>query len=249
MLLAGFAHRCRAVALGEHHHRAAEGLELVDEAIHPAGRGRAEGARGHAVGRLGWAGVIDRVVLEIVRHALPALQPLANLGMGRVARDDDRAGEREARLDRILRQRGQNLAHRPVEVDLDDIAAERGILDLGQVFGRIGLQRLEIDAVLGDLALGLTIRRAGDAKPDRQRGAVARQADDADVMAEILAAELRADAERLRQLVDLLSISRSRKAWPEGDPCVGSASRYFVEASLTVLRFCSAEVPPMTMAR
>ena len=144
------------------------------------------------------------MVLEIVGHALPALEPLADLGMGGIARDDDRAGQRQPRLDRILRQRRQDLAHRPVQVDLDDIAAERGILDLGQVFRRIGLQRLEKDAVAGDLALGLAVGRAGDAEPDRQRGAMARQADDADVMAEILAAELRADAQRLGQLVDLL---------------------------------------------
>src|SRR4030081_534189 len=34
VLLAGLAHRDRAIALGHHHHRAACGLELVDEAVH-----------------------------------------------------------------------------------------------------------------------------------------------------------------------------------------------------------------------
>src|SRR3979409_662591 len=69
VLLAGLAHLRRAVALGDRDHRAAGGLELVDEGIHPAGGGRPEGARRIAFRRLGGAGVIDRVVLEIVRQA------------------------------------------------------------------------------------------------------------------------------------------------------------------------------------
>jgi hypothetical protein len=78
------------------------------------------------------------------------------------------------------------------------------VLDLRQIFGGIGFQRFEEDAVFGDLALGLAVGGTADAKADRQRGAVAGQADDADVVAEILAAELGADAEALGQLVDFL---------------------------------------------
>src|SRR5262249_15775657 len=63
---------------------------------------------------------------------------------------------------------------------------------------RIVLQLFEEDAVPGDLADGLAVRRARYAKADRQRRAVARQTDHPHVVAEILAAELRADAERLR---------------------------------------------------
>src|SRR5439155_27215131 len=55
-----------------------------------------------------------------------------------------------------------------------------------------------------DLAQRLAVGRARHAEPDRQACAVARQPDHAHVMAEIFAAELRADAERLRQLVHLL---------------------------------------------
>ena len=65
------------------------------------------------------------------------------------------------------------------------------------------LQLFEEHAVAGDLAQRLAVGRAGHAEPDRQRGAVARQPDDANVVAEIFAAELRADAERLRHLLDL----------------------------------------------
>ena len=45
------------------------------------------------------------------------------------------------------------------------------------------------------------------------------------------------------------SSSTSRKAWPCSLPAVGSPSSAFAEASLTVLRHASAEVPPTTNAR
>jgi len=76
------------------------------------------------------------------------------------------------------------------------------LVDIRHVLGRVGFQLFQKDAVLGDLALGLTVGGAGNTDADWQRSAVARQANDADVMAEIFAAELRADAERLRQLMD-----------------------------------------------
>src|ERR1700730_7234020 len=46
VLFAGLGHGRRAVALGQHHHRSARGLELVDKGIHPSRRGRAERAGG-----------------------------------------------------------------------------------------------------------------------------------------------------------------------------------------------------------
>ena len=87
------------------------------------------------------------------------------------------------------------------------------------------LELLEIDAVLGDLAEHLAVGRAGHAKPDRQRRAVARHADHPHVVAEILAAELRADAERLRHLQDFLLHLEIAEGVAVGEPCVGSASR------------------------
>ena len=103
----------------------------------------------------------------------------------------------------MLRQRRQDILHRLVEIDLDHLAAER-LLDCRQILRGIVLELFEIDAVSGDLAEHLAVRRARDAETDRQRGAVARQPDHPHVVAEILAAELRADAERLRHLQDLL---------------------------------------------
>ena len=66
------------------------------------------------------------------------------------------------------------------------------------------LQLLQEHAVARDLAERLAVGRARHAEPDRQRGAVARQPDHAHIVAKILAAELRADAERLRHLQNLL---------------------------------------------
>ena len=124
--------------------------------------------------------------------------------MREIARHDHRAGERQPRLDRISGELRQNLLHRLVEVDLHHLAAEFRRVDLRQIFRRIVLELFQEHAVAGDLAERLAVGRARHAEPDRQRGAVARQPDHAHVVAEILAAELRADAERLRHLLDLL---------------------------------------------
>ena len=74
----------------------------------------------------------------------------------------------------------------------------------GQEMGGVVLQLLKENALAGDLAQRLPVRRAGDSEADRQRGAMPGKPDHAHVVAEIFAAELRADAELLRELVDLL---------------------------------------------
>src|SRR5262249_31738837 len=101
VLFASLAYRWRAVALGQRYHRAAGGLEIVDEGIHPPGRGRPERARGIAGRCLRRTGIIDRMVLEIIGQPLAALQPLAQLCVGKVARHDHRPGQRQPRLDRM----------------------------------------------------------------------------------------------------------------------------------------------------
>ena len=166
------------------------------------------------------------MVLEIVGHRLAAIEPLADLGVRGVARDDHRAGQRKPRADRMLAQFGEDFLHRPGEVDAHDRAAELGLVDVGQETRGIVLELLEEHALARDLAERLPVGRAGDAEPDRQRGAVARQPDHAHVVAEILAAELRADAELLRQLVDfLLQREIAERAPVAAPPEVGSASR------------------------
>src|SRR5204863_2994796 len=59
VLLAGLAHRDGAVALGDHHHRSARSVELVDEVINPLGGGWAEGSGSITVRRLSGTVLID----------------------------------------------------------------------------------------------------------------------------------------------------------------------------------------------
>src|SRR5215813_12244443 len=121
----------------------------------------------------------------------------------------------------------ENLLHRPAQIDVHDLAAEFFRIDLGQILCRIALELLEIDAVARDLAERLAVGRAGDAEPDRQRGAVARQADHAHVVTEILAAELRANAERMREAMHLLL----HLEIAEGVTVLGAARRKIVEVA------------------
>jgi hypothetical protein len=123
------------------------------------------------------------------------------------------------------------------------------LVDFRQIFRRIGFELLDEDAVLGDLALGLAVGRAGDAQADRQRCAVARQADDADIVTEILAAELCADAHLLGQLVDFgfhFEIAESVAGFR-------ACGRQFVEVAgrgeLDRLEVHFRRVPPMTIER
>ena len=202
--LAGLGDGLAAVALGDHDERAAVLLEELDVAVHAAGGGRAERARGHADRRLGGTGVVDGVILEVLGQAFALLEAFADLGVRDVAGDDERTGEGEARGDGVLRELGADLSHRAVEVDLHDLG---GVGMLAGVGGNkasgILLKLLNPDAILVDLGLGVAVGGTGDGEADRTRGAVARQADDADVEREPFAAELRADAEGVRDLQEL----------------------------------------------
>src|ERR1700730_10550203 len=120
--------------------------------------------------------------------------------MGEVARHDHRAGERKPRLDGMPGKRRENFRHGTVEIDRDYFAAEPLAVDVGKVLRGIVLELFEEDAVAGDLAQSLAVGRARHAEPDRQRGTVTRQPDHPYVVTEILAAELRAHAQRLGHL-------------------------------------------------
>jgi hypothetical protein len=87
---AGIRHSGTSVALGHHYQRPAEGLEEVHVAVHATRCRGAEGARGVTGGGLGGSGVVDRMILEILWQALAGIDPLLELRMGDVARDDER---------------------------------------------------------------------------------------------------------------------------------------------------------------
>ena len=102
-------------------------------------------------------------------------------------------------------KRVADLVHRLIEVDRDRRTAFELVLgDVGEVLRGIGLELLEEDTVGGDLAERLPVGRTRHRQRDRARRAVAREADDTHVVTEVLAAELRADTELLREGEDLL---------------------------------------------
>src|SRR5258708_32827896 len=76
VLLAGVPHLRRTVALGDRHHGAAGGLEIIDEAVHPPRRRRAKRAGRIAPGRFCRAGGLDRVIFEIHGHPWPFLETI-----------------------------------------------------------------------------------------------------------------------------------------------------------------------------
>ena len=190
--LAGVGDLFRAVALGQHDHRAAVGLEKIDVAVHSSGGGRAEGAGWHAWRGFGRAGVVNRVFPEIFREFAGFFEDFLELRVGDVAGDDDGSGQRECGGDGVFREGFEGFLHSEVEIDrhpLEFPVAEF----LGDETAGILLQLFEKNPVLGDFRLGLAIRRAGNADADGARSAVTRQADDADVEREVLAAKLGAD--------------------------------------------------------
>ena len=88
--------------------------------------------------------------------------------------------------------------HAEVEVDLDR-RGHRGGFGREIHFG-MDFELFEKDAVAGDFAFDLAVGGAGDADADGATGGVARQADDADIVGEIFAAELGADSAFLGDL-------------------------------------------------
>jgi hypothetical protein len=117
VLLAGVGDLLAAISLGDHDHAAAVALEEIDVAVHAAGGGGAKAAAGHAGGCFGGAGVIDGVILEVVRQRLAGIEHLLQLRMRDVAGDDDGAVDEEARGGGILAQLGADLGHGAVRVD------------------------------------------------------------------------------------------------------------------------------------
>jgi hypothetical protein len=78
---------------------------------------------GHAGRGLGRARVVDGVVLEVLRHTLAGVEALLDLRVGDVAGHDQGAGERQAGLDRVAGELGEDLGHRSGQVDPDDVVA------------------------------------------------------------------------------------------------------------------------------
>ena len=118
--------------------------------------------------------------------------------MGDVAADDDGAVQKEGIADLEAGEFLEGLGNRLGEVDLDAVLVLGHAILLGQQTPRITVHLLDEETVLGDLRLDVAVGRAGDRHADGAGSAVAGEANDADVVGKVLAAELGADAELLR---------------------------------------------------
>ena len=195
MLLAGVRHGLGAVALSNHHQRAAVFLEEVNVGVHTLSRGRAHGAASVAFRRLGGTCVEDRVILDVLRQTLTGFDEFLHAGVSDVAGDDDRAGEVHAGGNRVLREFLAHFGHRTVQINVDLAAFARTAKFFGDQLSRVGVEFFNPDAVLVDLGLDVAVSRAAYAHADRAAGTVTRQADHADVVSHVLAAELSAQAD------------------------------------------------------
>src|SRR6185369_5144030 len=122
---------------------------------------------------------------------------LAQLGVRKVTRHDHGTAERKSGLDRVLGTLGQDFLHRPAQINLHDRTTKLRRIDFRQVFRGIALELLQKHTLTRDLSERLSIRRARNPQSYGKRGAVARQANNAHVVAKIFAAELRSHTEGL----------------------------------------------------
>ncbi len=138
------------------------------------------------------------MILDVLRQPFAIIQTLFQLGVRDIAAHDDGAVQGETGGDRVLRQLGQDLAHWTVQVDAYRLALARFTQRFRDVLAWVVFQFFDPDTVAVDLGLDVAVRRAGDAHAHRTGRAVTRQTDHADVVGEVFAAKLRAEAEVLR---------------------------------------------------
>ena len=184
-------------------------LEEVHVAVHTAGRSGSETAGRHSVRGLGGTCIVDRMLLHVLGQTFAALDALFQFCMGDVAAHDDRTVEQEEGRYRILGQIGQNFLHRTVQVDAHTVGMlGETVTEVTEVLGyetdRIVVQSFEPDTVLIDLTLDVAVRAAGYSEADRAGRTVTGQTDHADIMGEVLAAELGSEPDVAGSLEELL---------------------------------------------
>ena len=142
------------------------------------------------------------MILEVVGQRSVAFEAFAQLGVRDVARHHHRAGQHHARFHRVPRKFLANLGHRAVQVDAYDVGTEVVEVDVGQEARGVGLELFEKHSVARDLAERLTVGAARHRHGHGATRAVTRQTNHPHVVAEVLAAELGADARLLGELQD-----------------------------------------------
>ncbi len=198
MLLAGRGHRGRSVALGQHDQRPARRLEPRPRRS-PSGppwSGPNE-PDGVPCRRLGRPGVVDGVVAQVRGHRL-ARRPAVRRSWrarcpgprpaGRSARAGSCTGYRDSSARISLIGRFRSIAH--------DLAVGLGRRRSSGRYCAGSVSSCSRNTPSGgDLRQRLPVGRAGDRDRDRAGRAVPGQPDHPHVVAEVLAAELRADAD------------------------------------------------------
>ena len=165
-------------------------LEEVYVRVHTSGRCRAHRTASHSLRSFGRTGIVDRMVFDILRQILTAVQTFFQLGMSDVTTHDDSAVQRQAGGNRILSQLFQDIFHRLVQINLHHITLT-GFTEFGRnQFTRIAVELFNPDTVLVDFTLDVTVGRAGNAQAYRTRSTVTRQTDNTYIMSQILTSEL-----------------------------------------------------------
>ena len=102
MLPAGVRDCLAPVALGEHYHRSAMILELIHIWVHSACGGRSHRSARHSGRGLCRSGIVDWVILHVLRHLLACVETGLDLRVSYVTADYDGTVEAEPGAYRIL---------------------------------------------------------------------------------------------------------------------------------------------------
>ena len=191
MLLASLCNNIATVTLGNHYKASAMILELIYVWVHTVGCGRSHRATWITLWSLGWTSIEDRVVLEVLRHLLACIQTSLELSVSDVTSHDDGTLQVNTGAYRILAQLSTNCVDTLVEVNLDTLGTLTWVTELlRNQLCWVLIHLLQPDTVLVDLSLDVTVGRAAYTHTDRAACTMTWQTDHADIVSEILTAEL-----------------------------------------------------------
>ena len=157
MLMASVGHLLATVAFRQHDHTPTSALELVNIRVHTPGSGWTKRTRGIAFRRFCRTGVVDRVILNILRQTFAVIQPFFQFRMRNITANNDCTVKRQTRRYRVLRQLGQDLFHRAIEVNVHRFPLSRLAQLFWYIFARIMLQFFDPDTFAVDLSFDISI--------------------------------------------------------------------------------------------
>ena len=169
MFLTCIGYALGTVALGYHDERTAVGLELINIRIHTSCCRGTHGTTWISFRSLGRTGIQDRVVLEILWHALSCVETGLDLCMCNITAYNNGSLEIDTGRNRVLAQFPAYGVHAHVQIYLDTFAAFTRVAQfLGNQLCRVLVHLLYPDTVLVDLCLDIAVCTATDAHTYRQ---------------------------------------------------------------------------------